>query len=126
VIDLPAGKTLESWNAISVWCVAADVSFGDGTFAPVGSPRPGDFNDDGSVDAADYVAWRNGLGGEYDETDYADWRANFGANSAAATAQNSSALAMSPVPEPMTLLLLSFAVMLGLLGWRAASHWRAR
>jgi hypothetical protein len=37
--------------------------------------RPGDFNSDGNVDAADYVWWRknDGSSGGYDE-----WRANFG------------------------------------------------
>ena len=38
----------------------------------------GDFNNDGSVDAADYVVWRNGLGTIYTQSDYDTWRANFG------------------------------------------------
>ena len=40
---------------------------------------PGDFTGDGLVDAADYTAWRDGLGSEYDMDDYADWKNNFGA-----------------------------------------------
>jgi hypothetical protein len=39
---------------------------------------PGDFNADGSVDAADYTVWRNRLGSAYTADDYQDWRANFG------------------------------------------------
>ncbi len=31
-IDLPAGTNFDGRNAISVWCVAANSSFGDGTF----------------------------------------------------------------------------------------------
>ena len=32
--QLPAGQTLDSWNAISIWCRAVQGSFGWGTFAP--------------------------------------------------------------------------------------------
>jgi hypothetical protein len=42
------------------------------------APPPGDFNQDGAVDAADYVVWRRGLGTTYSETDYELWRAHFG------------------------------------------------
>jgi hypothetical protein len=35
-VDLPAGRTLDGYNAISVWCVAANGNFGSGTFV---SPR---------------------------------------------------------------------------------------
>ena len=35
---------------------------------------PGDFNFDGTVDAADYVVWRNGLGTAYTQNDYGVWR----------------------------------------------------
>jgi len=39
------------------------------------NPLPGDFNNDGSVDAADYVVWRkDGLSSE----DFNTWRSNFG------------------------------------------------
>ncbi len=51
-IDLPTGTTIDGYNAISVWCVAADVSFGDGTFSAPG-PVLGDLELDGMVDFAD-------------------------------------------------------------------------
>ena len=39
----------------------------------------GDFNDDGTVDAADYTVWdRDGLGTIYDLSDYDDWKSHFG------------------------------------------------
>ena len=50
----------------------------------------GDYNNDGEVNAADYVVWRNGLGssdnlaadgdgsGMVDEPDYGVWRSHFG------------------------------------------------
>jgi hypothetical protein len=68
------------------------------------SALPGDFNKDGSVDAADYVVWRKNPEGLYDQTDYDDWRANYGKPDDAASASGTSA-----VPEPATLTaLLSF------------------
>ena len=45
---------------------------------------PGDFNGNGVVDAADYVAWRKGLGTLYTQNDYNVWRAHFGQMPAAA------------------------------------------
>lgn len=61
---------------------------------------PGDFTGDGLVDAADYTAWRDGLGGEYDMDDYTDWKNNFGANSTSGNA------AAATVPEPASCVLL--------------------
>jgi hypothetical protein len=51
---------------------------------PAGAP--GDYNDDGTVDSADYVVWRNGgpllnetkTIGSVTSEDYDEWRANFG------------------------------------------------
>ena len=76
---------------------------------------PADFNNDGTVDAADYVVWRNGLGTTYDENDYGVWRTHFGASlgpgsgSALPSAESLSAA----VPEPATLILMTLAVV----GW---------
>jgi T5SS/PEP-CTERM-associated repeat protein len=39
---------------------------------------PGDYNQDGSVDAADYIVWRKGLGTTYTQIDYNTWRSHFG------------------------------------------------
>ncbi len=61
--------------------------------APVGIP--GDYNNDGRVDAADYVVWRKnpaGFGG--DPAGYNTWRTNFGRTSGSGSA--------SAVPEPAT------------------------
>jgi hypothetical protein len=55
-IDLPAGQTLEGWNAVSVWCVVAGVNFGSGEFAP--PPCPADCNDDGSVNIFDFLCFQ--------------------------------------------------------------------
>jgi hypothetical protein len=76
---------------------------------------PGDYNDDGVVNAADYVVWRNNLGvdtaltnditpWEVGPGDYDLWKANFGntaGNGAGAPADGVHAA----VPEPTTLVL---------------------
>jgi pectate lyase len=75
----------------------------------------GDYNDDGIVNAADYVTWRNNLGagslpnetvsiGEIDAADYEVWRDSFQAQAQAASTQNAT------VPEPGTMLLLLIVI----------------
>ncbi|MCA9258376.1 MAG: hypothetical protein KDA61_04205, partial [Planctomycetales bacterium] len=53
-----------------------------------GGVAAGDFNGDGSVDAADYSAWRDGLGTLYSQQDYRDWRENFGKTQAPLASSN--------------------------------------
>jgi hypothetical protein len=62
---------------------------------------PGDFNLDGTVDAADYTVWRDGLGGAYTQSDYTLWKNNYGATNVS--------MAVS-VPEPAALMLLVLAL----------------
>ncbi len=102
----------------------------------VSGAAPGDYNEDGAVDAADYTVWRDSLGqsitlpnenpdattpGVVDDEDYDFWKAQFGAT-AGPTAETefrvgsvlfddtlgsgSGSLAVSAVPEPGTGLLL--------------------
>jgi hypothetical protein len=74
----------------------------------------GDYNENGMVDAADYVVWRENLNGTslpnetvsigtVDQADYDEWRAHFGASSAPAAAGGAG------VPEPASLLLVLVA-----------------
>jgi hypothetical protein len=79
---------------------------------------PGDYNNDGAVDAADYVVWRRGLGNTYQPAHYDLWRANFGrtVTSANGAAQSGSPRLGEPagaVPEPANI----FMVLTALLAW---------
>jgi hypothetical protein len=73
-------------------------------------PKPvsGDYNDNGIVDAADYVLWRKGGPLQNDETpgtlpeDYDVWRMNFGRTSGSGAALNPST-----VPEPSALIMFA-------------------
>jgi hypothetical protein len=80
------------------------------------SQLAGDYNADGVVDAADYVAWRHGLGITYTQADYDLWRANFGqtaGSGAAGYALRASAEPLSAgVPEPSALLMSLTAMIL--------------
>ncbi|WP_252853012.1 hypothetical protein [Aeoliella straminimaris] len=85
----------------------------------------GDYNQDGTVDIADYTVWRNNLGGDgsvlmnrdpantgaVDASDYASWKSNFGESTAAAA----TSVAVS-VPEPGTALIALISI--ALLGGR--------
>ncbi len=62
---------------------------------------PGDFNNNGVGDAADYILWRKSSG---QSQEYETWRANFGPPSIG------SGTSLSEVPEPTAIALLSFAV----------------
>ena len=74
----------------------------------------GDFNNNGAVDAADYVLWRNGGNLQNDPTpgvqpeDYNTWRANFGRTTGSGGAISAA------VPEPSSLVLFVLALTAGL------------
>jgi hypothetical protein len=94
---------------------------------------PGDYNENGVVDAADYTVWRDRLGSPVslpnDDTDgvglddYDRWKANFGATLPAAGGGSGlapSALTTAVVPEPGTLVLIgTVAVFFGRRAGRA-------
>jgi hypothetical protein len=67
----------------------------------------GDFNHDGHVDGADYVAGRKALGGSYFPTEYSHWRADYGKSlePGAGLSPGSSA-----IPEPTAFALLAIGV----------------
>jgi autotransporter-associated beta strand protein len=90
---------------------------------------PGDYNNNGSVDAADYVVWRknNGstnplpndpIGGTIGPAQFNQWRANFGQPAGSGTGHSASVA----IPEPTTLFLLMVSVIAKFI--HARSDWR--
>jgi outer membrane protein assembly factor BamB len=76
-----------------------------------GTTVPGDFNNDGTVDAADYIVWRNGLGTSYTQADYDAWRANFGRSAdAIATAGMAPGPVSADIPEPASALIAALFI----------------
>jgi hypothetical protein len=88
---------------------------------------PGDYNDDGSVDAADYVVWRKNegttnalpndpIGGTIGPAQFNQWRANFGAMAGSGSVAPDSV--SGTVPEPNCLpMLLAGGMLLGVAAW---------
>jgi hypothetical protein len=70
---------------------------------------PGDFNNDGTVDASDYVMWRkmDGTQAEHDA-----WRANFGTflNAGSGSTLPSAESLPAAVPEPETTVLFTLSI----------------
>ncbi len=62
----------------------------------------GDFDGDGDVDGADFLAWQRGFPGSFDADDLTDWQNSYGPGPSASAAQ--------AVPEPGSLALLLIAV----------------
>jgi hypothetical protein len=83
---------------------------------------PGDVNEDGVVDAADYVVWRAGLGTEYTEEQYDIWRANFGRQ---ISAGGRSSMLPGNAPEPATWWLFLAAAAIQSLARRRKCQWHS-
>lgn len=67
---------------------------------------PSDFNFDGTIDAADYVTWRKGLGTTHTEGGFNVWRTHFAETGGLGAAESSN---MPAVPEPAPLALVMLA-----------------
>jgi autotransporter-associated beta strand protein len=80
----------------------------------------GDFNNDGVMDAADYVLWRKGLGTIYTQNDYDAWRAHFGQTPGGSGAVANSSKQLVPEPATTQLLLLACAIVTLILHGRSS------
>jgi hypothetical protein len=111
-----------TWSDPNTSTVAAISGTGGGDVVLIGDSSiivpqgvPGDYNNNGIVDAADYVLWRKGgplqnevdTPGTVNAADYTAWRARFGNTSGSGSGLNASA-----VPEPNAILLV-MCVLLG-------------
>jgi mannan endo-1,4-beta-mannosidase len=83
------------------------------------APMPGDYNDDGAVDAADYIIWRKSIAqsgagsradsnfdGRVDDDDYEFWTSRFGQTA------GGGAVAVVPEPHGLSICLLGAATAL--------------
>jgi hypothetical protein len=91
--------------------------FGDELSLAITVALAGDYNGNGTVDAADYTVWRNNvgssttlpndpIGGVIGQDQYDQWKANFGM-----TAGSGSAATGAPVPEPSILAILATGIL---------------
>jgi hypothetical protein len=112
-IDAGALGTIDGTGGVDVVLVG---------MSSVSAGLAGDYNNNGVVDAADYVVWRNNpaslqnegaSAGVVDQADYDFWRTQFGKSNGA-----SGSLSAASVPEPGTLLL----VLVGILALRIAQR----
>jgi T5SS/PEP-CTERM-associated repeat protein len=123
-LDIVEGTdAIRYWNdGLADWALLTGATYGDDytlqylttgglagyTLLTVGTPLAGlagDFNGDGTVDAADYSVWRDGLGTTYTEADYQVWKSHFGQTA------GSGSLMDHPVPEPSTMVLFLFGAL---------------
>ena len=110
---------LTAWGGTASPVITLDTTTGPSPFITIEAPTvPGDYNNDGVVDAADYTVWRDNEGGSVtlngedenaatpgvvDQEDYDYWAANFGLT--AADVSPLPPLAGTAVPEPCAILL---------------------
>ncbi|MEX2170805.1 MAG: GH25 family lysozyme [Pirellulales bacterium] len=110
-------------QAVGTWGAAGNVNAdfqspfltGTGLLQVTTAPLAGDYNQDGTVDAADYLVWRNNVGSgtslANDDTpgvgpdDLARWQANFGQ----AVGTGLGLATNATIPEPTTVALLAIA-----------------
>jgi len=110
-----------------------DLVFKYGAVIPTSNPI-GDFNNNGVVDGADYVVWRNAgpndtlpndpTPGTVNQSDYNTWRSNFGASSTVPSTQfrglvhyvSSFTGSAAAVPEPSCVLLVGISLSMLLTG----------
>jgi autotransporter-associated beta strand protein len=112
----PISGTLGSALSGMIGSFSATLSLGDGgndiLLTTMGGSLPGDFNNDGKVDGADYVVWRKNPSAFLPAT-YDTWRSNFGNPPGAGAGLDGGA-----VPEPAA-LAIAVAMLLGSCGTRA-------
>jgi GH25 family lysozyme M1 (1,4-beta-N-acetylmuramidase) len=143
---LPA-STYAPWSSYKFWQYSStgsvpgisgnvDLDVYSGTFLQMlqqYSPNysNGDYNNNGIVDAADYVLWRNTMGnstnpgvaadgdlsGVIDDGDYTTWRTSFG--NAVPNVPAGAGAGFASVPEPASTLLLIIATLTILSGGRS-------
>jgi hypothetical protein len=108
VDDLPLTTDSNHFDSARLQLVGQ--RFAEAYMALVPEPPQGDFNQDGSVDAADYVVWRKGLGTTYTQADYDRWRAHFDEVAPRGAIAIQADALLPAVPEPSTFALTALVI----------------
>jgi T5SS/PEP-CTERM-associated repeat protein len=127
---LDVNSALSSFSTITLASLPAPLKwstlrlYGDGVISII---LPGDYNENGTVDAADFVVWREQIASNPSQTlpndvtlgvgfdDYITWRANFGNSAPSGPA--------AAVPEPAAAILIAIGL-LSVSGLRRGKHSR--
>jgi uncharacterized protein YjbI with pentapeptide repeats len=117
-VTTQSGRTIDlfDWTGVTptgaftvtspyTWNLTKLYTTGEVTLTAVPS-LPGDFNNDGTVDTADYIVWREGIGVASTQDNYNLWRSHFGQTTGSGSVVSVSAA----VPEPASLSVLLLAV----------------
>ena len=118
-LSLPALTGGLTWNTSQLYTT--------GVLSVVSAGITGDYNNNGIVDAADYVVWRNvqgtstvlpndPTGGTIGPAQYATWRSHFGQT--AGSGAGSTNITNAAVPEPASAALLLIAATGTFAAWR--------
>jgi len=102
-------STLTGLYIYTEWHTGADDTNVDNVTLGAMIGLPGDYNQNGVVDAADYVVWRKNPGGIYSPGHYDIWRAHFGqtaGSGALAAIRGPQSNLDRAIPEPAILALL--------------------
>jgi hypothetical protein len=102
LIDLPTATTLDGYNAVSVWCVAANASFGSGTFASV-PPVSSDLTNNATALEGNIIPSTT--------VDFADLTKLLSEWTGSAAGSPEAAPGAEAVPEPSGLALLAMATL---------------
>ena len=116
--NVASGERLETADGIGSFLVNYMMGSGRNRVLLTAFEPSGDYNGDGTFDAADYVVWRKTDGSQ---NGYDTWRANFGRRTAGSGA-TTSAGANAPVPEPPSATLCCLFSLLLLIRRRLAAN----
>jgi hypothetical protein len=120
------GQPAGTWGAVgSTADYTSPLITGAGRLLVTSGPLVGDYNDDGTVDAADFVVWRANVGaatipnrhpnaiGSVGQSDYELWRNHFGRTGGSGAGANGPSHAAAPEPSAWALAMIcAFAVRL--------------
>ncbi|MFO0789499.1 MAG: laminin B domain-containing protein [Pirellulales bacterium] len=108
-------SNLQHLYLLTEWRTGPDDTSIDNIGSGLATGLQGDYNQNGVVDAPDYVLWRNALGSVYTQTDYIIWRSQFGRTAAGGAGQDRPPATASAVPEPRAFVIMGIGFVVTLI-----------